>query len=203
MRITLLVIVCIVQVFAFGQKSYSIDTLLMGSSFTFTVISESNAIAEKALKEAIGEVIRIENAISSWRDDSETAKINANAGVHPVKVTFELFELIRRSKKISALSRGNFDISFAALNGLWNFSGEQDAVPTQEKIDKYLERVNYDKITLKHEDTSVFLKDEGMKIGFGAIGKGYAANRARKVLTGHGITSGVVNAGGDLIGSVT
>lgn len=184
----------------FGQMSVSMDTLLMGSSFSFTVIVEEDLNkAHKIIDDGISEVIRIEKMISSWDKNSETSRINALAGKEAVKVPYELFALIRRSKKISMLSDGYFDISFGALNNLWDFSGDQLSPPSSDRIMERLALVNFRNIELNQNDTSVFLTKVGMKIGFGAIGKGYAANRAKMIMELNGAASGVVNAGGDLI----
>ncbi len=171
----------------------------MGSSFTFTAVANNDSIANHSIQVGLSEVQRIETIISSWQPNSETSLINKNAGISPVKVSKELFDLIRRSKKISELSDGHFDISFAAMNDLWDFSKESVTKPYDEAIGRALSKVNYQKIILNANDSTVFLKEKGMRIGFGAIGKGFAANRAKAVMIGSGAEAGVVNAGGDLI----
>jgi thiamine biosynthesis lipoprotein len=200
MRRFLLVIILIWSGLSYGQVATSIDTLFMGSSFSFTAVSMSPEVNQMALEAGMQEVTRIENMISSWNPDSETSEINRNAGIEPTKVSYELYELIRRSKRISKLSNGYFDISFAAMNTLWDFSSGSTYIPDQEGIDRAIHLVNYENIQLNEDDTSVFLVNKRMKIGFGAIGKGFAANRAKAVMLEKGAESGVVNAGGDLIG---
>lgn len=175
------------------------DTVLMGSSFSFTGEHSSQEDGVKGVDAAIAEVVRIEALISSWDVESKTSEINRNAGITPVKVPLELFNLIERSKKISDLSNGYFDISFASIDKIWDFKQDSIAIPTKEELEKSVANINYQEIELNRENSTIFLKNVGMKIGFGAIGKGYAANQAKKVMIAHGITSGVVNAGGDLI----
>lgn len=182
-----------------GQSSYTMDTVLMGSSFSFTAIAANQRAALYASKKGLQEVIRIESVISSWNPESETSQINKAAGVKPVQVSIELYELIRRSKKISKLSDGHFDISFGAMNSLWDFSNKSLTPPSQEKINIQKGLVDYNSIVLNHKDTSIYLSKTGMQIGFGAIGKGYAANKAKGIMIEEGAYSGVVNAGGDLI----
>ncbi|MBL4706416.1 MAG: FAD:protein FMN transferase [Flavobacteriales bacterium] len=191
--------IIIFPVIATGQVSVSKDTVLMGSSFAFTAIAESEAIAWKSINKGILEVGRIEQLISSWDASSQTTKINKQAGNAPVKVDFELYQLISRAKKVSVLSNGYFDISFASINHIWNFSKPSISIPNQDAITKSVELIDYRNILLNEKDTTVFLKQKGMKIGFGAIGKGYAANQAKKIMIDQGAASGVVNAGGDLI----
>jgi FAD:protein FMN transferase len=192
----------IILTFSFGttgQVNRSLDTVLMGSSFSFTAITETDSLAGIAVRSAVNEVVRIESLISSWNPNSQTSAINNNAGIRSTKVSFELYELIRRSKKISMLSNGYFDISYASMDRIWDFSEPKSQLPDEEKILASVSKVDFNKIQLNTNDTSVFLLEKGMKIGFGAIGKGYAAEQAKKIMIAHDARSGVVNAGGDLV----
>ncbi len=172
---------------------------LMGSRFELLALASDENIREKAIEDAIEEIARIENIISSWKPDSETALINSNAGIKPIKVSTELFNLIERSLKVSKLTNGAFDISFSSIDKFWTFDGHQMAMPDSAMIQATFSKINYKNIVLNRIDQTVFLRKKGMKIGFGAIGKGYAANRAKKIMTKQGIISGMINAGGDLI----
>lgn len=171
----------------------------MGSRFEITVVASDDATAGRAIARAYDEIDRIESMISSWRADSQTSEINRQAGLHPVIVSEELFNLVRRSLKLSYLTDGAFDITFAGAGRLWDFKAMSPQIPSSDTIRQSLEAVGYPKIHLDAIERSVYLDDPQARIGFGAIGKGYAANRAVLVLQGLGITSGVVNAGGDLI----
>jgi thiamine biosynthesis lipoprotein len=181
-----------------GQKAVSKDTILMGSAFSFTAVHESPQGAWDAIVVGIQEVQRIEALISSWSSTSETSAINRNAGIQPVKVSKELFDLIQRSKSISELSNGHFDISFASIDKVWKFDGSMKSVPTDAALATSVAEIDYHKIVLDDKAKTVFLSETGMRIGFGAIGKGYAAEQAKKVMESVGSNSGVVNAGGDL-----
>lgn len=178
---------------------YSRKLKLMGVSFEVAAVAEDSLKASKAVDAAIKEVIRIERLISSWDAQSQTSAINQMAGIQPVKVSLELFALIRRSLKISQLTHGAFDISFASLDKIWHFDGSMITLPTEEAIANSVAKVGYHNIILNEQDTTIFLKLPGMKIGFGAIGKGYAANQAKKVMVHLGIADGLVDAGGDLL----
>ncbi len=171
----------------------------MGSRFEITANSEDDELAMKAIDAAIEEITRIEKLISSWDPESQTSEINRQAGIAPVKVDKELFDLIGRSKKISQLTDGSFDISYASMDKIWKFDGSVTTLPTNEEISTSVSKINYQDIILDNNEQTVFLKNAGMKIGFGAIGKGYAANRGRVVMKSMGIKGGIVNAGGDLI----
>ncbi|RIV35278.1 FAD:protein FMN transferase [Flagellimonas lutimaris] len=171
---------------------------LMGSRFDLTVVAENQKKGDEYLDMAISEISRIEKIISSWDSQSQTSAINRNAGVSPVKVDSELFQLIERALKISKLTQGAFDISYASMDRIWKFDGSVTEMPQAEVIKQSVSKVGYQNIILNHKEQTVFLKNKGMKIGFGAIGKGYAADKAKKLLVKHGVTSGIINASGDL-----
>lgn len=170
----------------------------MGSHFEITVVANNSIVANKYIDTAVAEITRIEKLISSWDANSQTSEINRNAGIKPVKVNTELFQLIERAIKISKLTNGAFDISYASMDKVWFFDGSMTKMPSEEEIKTSVEKVGFQNIILDQENHTVFLKLEGMKIGFGAIGKGYAADKAKALLQDKGVVSGIINASGDL-----
>ena len=170
----------------------------MGSDFEITVVAITQLEADKQIAIAIGEISRIEALISSWKPTSETSNINKNAGVSPVKVSKELFNLIQRALKISNLTDGAFDISYASMDKLWKYDGSMTQMPSKDAIKKSVAKVGYKDIVVDPKNSTVFLKNKGMKIGFGAIGKGYAADNAKKLLILNGVSGGIINASGDI-----
>lgn len=171
----------------------------MGNRFDISVVSESEIEAEKAIDLAVKEIRRIEKLISSWDPESETSKINNNAGINAVKVNSELIDLISRSIKISEITQGAFDISFGSVDkDLWRFDGSMTKMPDATTAAKSVKLINYRNIQVDPDEGTVFLKEKGMRIGFGAIGKGYAAEMAKSKLKELGIEAGVVNASGDM-----
>jgi len=181
-----------------AQKSYSESSILMGSSFEITVVAEDEDFAKESLAIAKKEIIRIENLISSWDQKSETSRINRNAGIAAVEVSKELFDLIFRAQQISKLSSGAFDLTFAAIDKLWNFDGRESEMPNPDTLKASVFNIGYQLIELDEESLTVFLPKKGMKIGFGAIGKGYAADSAKQLLVERGVLGGIINASGDM-----
>jgi len=171
----------------------------MGSRFEITPYSETDSLIDAAIDSAVNEISRIESIISEWQPSSEISLVNQNAGVKAVKVSGELFGLIKRSKKVSELTNGAFDISWAAARNLWRFDGTMKSSPEKALIDSIAMLINYQNIILNDSAQTVFLKKKGMAIGLGGIGKGYAANRAKAVMKSMGVENGIVIAGGDLI----
>lgn len=180
------------QIFSRVQK-------LMGNRFELSVVSENENWANERIDSAIAEISRIEQLLTTFKPDSQTNKINENAGIAPVKVDNEVFELIQRSLRISALTQGAFDITYGSIDkSLWNFDAKMTALPEREIALKMVELIDYQKVILNKDDSSVFLQEKGMRIGFGGIGKGYAAEMAKRLMIQEGVKSGIVNASGDL-----
>jgi len=188
---------------SFGQSRQTDVTVkrtlkLMGTRFEITVVAPNEEIGYINIDEAVSEIERVEKLISSWDKDSETTLINKNAGIKPVKVSRELLNLIERSIKISEITDGAFDITYASMDNIWKFDGTMDKVPTEAEIKNSVSKVGFKKIQLDVENQTVYLPESGMKIGFGAIGKGYAADRAKELLVSKDVKGGIINASGDL-----
>ena len=172
---------------------------LMGNRFGITVVADEGKWASERIDEAVAEISRIERLLTTFNEDSQTNLINRSAGIKPVKVDKEVFDIIQRSKRISSITQGAFDISYGSVDKkLWNFDKSMTSLPDAATAKKLVRLINYQNILLDEEKSTVFLKEEGMRIGFGGIGKGYAAERARLILKQAGVESGIVNAAGDL-----
>ena len=181
------------------MQKYSTSLQLMGNRFTITVVSSDPDFAETQIQIAITEIQRIEALFTTYNSNSQTALINENAGIRPVQVDREVFDLIQRSLHISKITQGAFDISYGSIDkSLWNFDKTMTALPSTEEALKMVHLIDYTNIILNSENQTVFLKEKGMRIGFGGIGKGYAAEMAKKLLLNNGVQSGIINASGDL-----
>jgi len=162
---------------------------LMGDVFEISVVGNNPGWADDRIDDAIAEINRVDKLLSSFSDDSTINEINRNAGVKPVKTDAEIFRLIDRSAQVSDLTHGAFDITYCTT--------EKESLDTPVK--RNAGSINYQNVELDARAQTVFLKETGMRIGFGANCKGYAADRAKYVLQMSGVSSGVINAGGDLL----
>jgi FAD:protein FMN transferase len=172
---------------------------LMGNHFEFSVVAANEKWAYEKIESGINEIKRIEQLLTTFKDDSETNLINQNAGIMPVNVSRETFNLIQRSLRISKATLGAFDITYGSIDKrLWNFDQNMTSLPDKIIAKKMVRLINFRNIIMDEEKCTVFLREEGMRIGFGGIGKGYAAERAKQVMKEQGVHSGVVNASGDL-----
>ncbi len=180
-------------------QQYRREMKLMGNRFEITVVADDEVWAHEMIDAGVAEIQRIEKLLTTFNEASETSLINRNAGIQPVKVSKEMFDIIERSIRISGITQGAFDITYGSIDKrLWNFDTAMTELPDAHKAKKMVRLINYKNIELNEERCTVFLKEKGMRIGFGGIGKGYAAEMAKQVMQQKGVTSGIVNASGDL-----
>lgn len=172
--------------------------MLMGGRFEITIVAKNAKLAERNIDTVINEISRIEALISDWKPTSQVSEVNRNAGEKPVKVDKEVFELTKRAIKLSQLTNGAFDVSFAAMDRIWKFDGSMTEIPSVDAIKKSVNKVGYQNIILDSVNSTILLSKKGMKIGFGALGEGYAADKCRDMMLAKGIKAGIVNATGDI-----
>ncbi len=188
----------LISFIAFGQIIHKRKLSMLGSPFEITVVAKDTAEANQFEDMAIIEVKRIENVISDWIPTTPVSEINRNSGKQAVKVPQELIELIERSIKISKLTEGAFDISYASMDKIWKFDGSMVAMPSAEAIKQSVAKVGYQKIIIDKDKQTIMLKEEGMKLGLGGIGQGYIADKLKELLISKGCVSGLVNVSGDI-----
>ena len=198
MKKQLILLLLATQTLSFGQQIFKKKQSLLGSPFEITVVAKDSVQGNLFSDLAIAEVKRIENLISDWIPTSQISKVNQNAGISPIKVDKEVFDLVERATKISKLTSGAFDISYASMDRIWKFDGSMKEMPTPEEIRKSVEKVGYQNIILNSKDTTIFLKNKGMKLGLGGIGQGYIADKIKVLLQEKGCNSGLVNVSGDI-----
>jgi thiamine biosynthesis lipoprotein len=181
------------------RKAFRKTLPLMGNRFELTVIAHDETWAMDRIDAGIAEIGRIEKLLTTFHESSETSLINRNAGVRPVEVSRETFDLIDRSIRISRLTQGAFDITYGSIDKrLWNYDTTMTALPDKDTARRMVRLINYRNVLLDRDPCTVFLREKGMRIGFGGIGKGYAAERAKRIMMAMGVDSGIVNASGDL-----
>ena len=175
----------------------AMGTRVVLSAYTTDALDKRSV--RQALVKAHAEIKRIEWLMTTWRDDSEVSAINLAAGKQAVAVGDETFAVIAKSLWISKLSQGTFDITFASMGKLWRFDQDLVAqVPAHAAIQKARERIDYRRIGLDPAARSVKLARADTRISLGGIAKGYAIDRAAKLLDAAGLTAFYAQAGGDL-----
>lgn len=173
---------------------------LMGTIWAVTIAGGEAEPARIAASKALDEVARLETLLSEWQPDSEISRVNKAAGQAPVKVGPELVACVKASLEIARWSDGAFDISWAALRDLWDFSADSPGVPPNpEALKRRLPLWNYRNIVLDEGKSTVFLKKAGMQIGLGGVAKGYALDRAGEILLSAGFQNYMMYAGGQVL----
>lgn len=179
--------------------TYRRSVRLMGDKFEISVVGNDPLLADEQIDIAINEINRVEKLLSAFSEDSHINQINRNAGIEPIKANAEIFRLIDRALQISELTHGAFDITYFTGTG---YTGDDAALAENADVKIAPSPVmltNYKNVVVDAAKQTVFLKEKGMRIGFGANSKGYAADRAKYILQMSGVSSGVINAGGDLL----
>jgi len=171
---------------------------LMGSVFEISLTGRDSILLNDHINQAIAEISRIENLISEWKPETQVSEVNRLAGIRPVKVDQELLELTQRALEYSKMTDGAFDISIAAMDRIWVFDGSMDEMPSEEAIRNSVSKVGYVHIHIDTVASTIYLEKQGMKIGFGSIGKAYAADKSRELMQKLGVEGGLINASGDI-----
>jgi len=152
--------------------------------------------AETAARAALDEMRRVESLMSAHLETSDVSRINSQAGVAPVTISPETAFVLKEALRISEASDGAFDITVGPLVELWGVTSESPRVPSAQEIEAALEKVDYRRLHVKED--KAFLEDPGMRVDLGAIAKGYAVDMAAQVLSNHGVTSAIIDAGGNI-----
>jgi len=172
---------------------------MMGTVIQMTALDVPEGQAGPVLDAAMAEMKRLENLLSEWREDSEVSQINRAAGLHPVQVSQATLDNVRVGLEVARWSDGAFDLSWAALRGLYLFQPGHERVPTDQEIAERLPLVNYKNIVLDEHNHSVFLRNKGMALGLGGIAKGYALERAAEIVKRAGIRNFMFFGGGQVV----
>ena len=183
---------------SFGQITHKRKLSMLGSPLEMTVVAKDTVDGNYYIDLAIAEVKRVENLISDWIPTTQISQVNQNAGIKAVKVDKEVYELVERAIKVSQITSGAFDISYASMDKIWKFDGSMKVMPTEEAIKKSVSKIGYKNIILDPKEQTIFLKNVGMKLGLGGIGQGYIADKVKELLFSKGCTSGIVNVSGDI-----
>ncbi|MEG0378459.1 MAG: FAD:protein FMN transferase [Eubacterium sp.] len=174
------------------RTDFVLDTVV-----TLTVYGETN---EDILAEPFALIRSLNDKFDVFSESSELSKINQSAGIEPVKVSEDTFELIKKGLDYGRETEGAFDIAIGPLVELWNIKNPEDGkIPEIEKIHEAQKKVDYQKVILNENDKTVFLKETGMKLNLGAIAKGYIGDRVKILMEEKGVAHGVINLGGNVV----
>src|SRR5216684_5998118 len=171
---------------------------IMGTVFEIAAYDQSSEHASNAVEKAFQEIVRLDDLLSDYKPDSALSALNRSAHFHAEKVPSDLYHVVEQAVRFSKLSDGRFDISVAPLVNLWKAALRGEGMPSRAPQEEIRSCVGYEKIELIPPDRIRF-RSPCLQLDLGAIGKGYAVDRAVKVLRSLGIRDALVNAGGSTI----
>lgn len=177
------------------QDPYSDEQFLLGTYVQIRIYDEGK---KAALKPAFARVKELGDKITINQPGSEIDAINQQAGIKPVKVSDDIYALLKRAYEYSKDSQGGFDMAIGAITQLWRIGFDDARKPSQAEIDQALKLVDYHKIDLNDQEKTVYLKEKGMIIDLGAIAKGYITDEVIKVLKQQGVTTAIIDLGGNI-----
>lgn len=156
--------------------------------------------ADALMTEVISRLKVYEHRFSANDPSSELMAINRNAGIQPVFVQPELYELIKIGKFHSCASGSNLNIAIGPLVQSWRIGFKDAKVPSAKEIEQLLKKTDPQQISLNDQEQTVYLKEKGMLIDLGSLAKGYIADRIISYLKSMGVGSALINLGGNTVG---
>ena len=181
------------------DKRFEFSRPKMGTEVRIVLYAPDSAAAHLAAGAAYGRIDELNRILSDYIEDSELSQLNETAGTgRAVRVSSPLFEVIERGLAVSRETGGSFDMTVGPYVRLWRKSRRTGRLPSKEELRRARKSVGFQYVKLDSSTQSVKLLKDGMRLDPGGIGKGYAADEALQVLTEHGITSALVDAGGDI-----
>lgn len=180
---------------AFREKTVKRSDFALNTLINITVTGKS---ADSAADAALAEIKRIDALMNTHSSKSALYALNCASAGERVRVSAEIFKLIKTSAQISEKTGGAFDITLKPVADLWAIGTENPRVPQSGEILGALEKTGYENMILNEEDCTVEFKKDGMQIDLGGIAKGYAANRAAEILKNAGIKSALLDLGGNV-----
>jgi len=172
----------------------------MGTELRVTLWTGDDVRAAAATAAVFREFDRLDAMMSVWKDGSDIVRLNAAAGRAAVPISPETRDVLHIAREISEQTDGTFDITFAALSGLWKFDyqDKDESIPDRKEIEKRLPLVNYRDVLVDDAAGTAILRRKGMRVNLGGIGKGYAVDRAADILRRSGVRDFMIQAGGDM-----
>lgn len=167
----------------------------MATRFEVVMMDGEETRLRAAAEEALDEIDRLENLLSLYRPFSDIGRINSTAANEAVRISPETFRLLKQAFEVSQATGGAFDSTAGPLIKAWGFMGGGESIPTDEQIAAAKERTGWERVILMAEDFTVRFTRPGMMIDLGAIGKGYALDRAAEILAESGVTNGLIHGG--------
>jgi thiamine biosynthesis lipoprotein len=172
----------------------------MGTLFRIVLYAPGDSVAQQAAQAAFKRVDELNKILSDYLENSELNKLSATAGTgQAIPVSIDLWKVLEKSREAAFQSNGAFDVTVGPYVSLWRRARRQQEIPASGALAIARQKVGYQHIRLDPHKHTVQLMVPGMKLDLGGIGKGYAADEALVVLRKYGITTALVDAGGNMV----
>ena len=168
---------------------------LMGTEVSVLLWHDDPEVGEQLVEQVFAEAARIDQLMSTYKEDSRISEINRRAADEPVVAGEELFLIIRRSLDISVLTLGAFDITYESVGQHYNFRERQR--PDAATVEAERKLINFRFVELDQPSGTVYFREPGVRINLGGIAKGYVVERGINILRMSGVENAIVTAGGD------
>lgn len=170
---------------------------VMGTVFRVVLRAEDDSAAHAAIDRCFRIFEHVDSTMSEWKPESPLSELNRNAGIRPVVIPQDLFDILALSIDVARRTDGAFDVTWASLRGLWTF-GDTASVPDSAEVADRVALVDWESLMLDAESRSAFLERSGMTVGLGGIAKGYALDEAAETLRSLGYRDFLLDAGGQI-----
>lgn len=184
---------------AFSGSRFEFTQPHMGTEARIVLYAADAATAARASDAAFARIAGLDAALSDYRESSDLSRLCRQAGGPPVKVSDDLFRVLRLAQAISRRSNGAFDVTAGPLVRLWRRARRRRELPDPEELAAARALVGYHRLRLDESRRAVRLEKPGMQLDLGGIAKGFAADEALRVLAGHGSSAALVALGGDIV----
>ena len=167
----------------------------MAATFEIFIVNHDAVYAEQAAFAAFEELDRIENNLSRFNDNSDVSRINSLAAGEVLQLGPTAFECLAASIEMSKRTKGAFDITIGPLYDCWLNKDRTPRKPSKKDIDTALKKTGSKLIELNESQHTITLRSDDVRIDFGAVGKGYAADKIAQLLGEWGIKVALISAG--------
>ena len=178
---------------------FEFSEIHMGTRFRIVLYTRDRTDAAKASKAAFRRIAQLDDSMSDYRPMSELMRLSRQAGYGPVRVSEDLFGVLKQSQEMARRTQGAFDVTLGPVVRLWRRARRRGELPDPERLAQAQGRVGYEKLRLDPATRTAQLMRKGMLLDLGGIAKGYAADQALVVLKRHGLPRALVDAGGDVV----
>ncbi|NDH04874.1 FAD:protein FMN transferase [bacterium] len=179
-------------------KIYRFNQPHMGTNCQIILYSTNKEEASSVANAAFMRIKQLDGIMSDYNQESELRQLCARSGTGPVLVGEDLYRVLARSREVSELSSGAFDVTVGPVVKLWRRARKSIQMPDKDELEAALKLVDYKSMVLDPDKRTVWLKKSGMMLDLGGIAKGYAADESLKVIKKMGISTALVAMGGDI-----